>query len=35
RSKTGDGGGPSSDARGPMGPVFSSFVYEEECGNDS
>ncbi|XP_004502682.1 acyl-CoA-binding domain-containing protein 1 isoform X1 [Cicer arietinum] len=35
RSKTGDGGGPSSEARGPMGPVFSSFVYEEECGNDS
>jgi acyl-CoA-binding protein len=35
RSKTGDGGGSSSDARGPMGPVFSSFVYEEECGNDS
>nr|AFK38944.1 unknown [Medicago truncatula] len=35
RSKTGDGGGPSSEARGPMGPVFSSFVYEEECGSDS
>ncbi|OMO93537.1 Acyl-CoA-binding protein, ACBP [Corchorus olitorius] len=24
----------SKDAKGPMGPVFSSFVYEEESGND-
>ncbi|XP_021909327.1 acyl-CoA-binding domain-containing protein 2 [Carica papaya] len=25
---------PGSDSKGPMGPVFSSFVYEEESGND-
>ncbi|XP_022737352.1 acyl-CoA-binding domain-containing protein 1-like [Durio zibethinus] len=24
----------SKDAKGPMGPVFSSFVYEEESGNE-
>ncbi|CAI8598529.1 unnamed protein product [Vicia faba] len=35
RSKTGDSGGPSSEARGPMGPVFSSFVYEEQCSGES
>ncbi|XP_061375677.1 acyl-CoA-binding domain-containing protein 1 isoform X2 [Gastrolobium bilobum] len=31
----GDGGGPNSEAKGPMGPVFSTFVYEEEHGSDS
>lgn len=25
---------PSKDARGPMGPVFSSFIHEEESGNE-
>uniref|UniRef100_A0A5B6YR79 Putative acyl-CoA-binding domain-containing protein 1-like n=1 Tax=Davidia involucrata TaxID=16924 RepID=A0A5B6YR79_DAVIN len=25
----------SADTRGPMGPVFSTFVYEEESGNES
>ena len=25
---------PSRDTKGPMGPVFSTFVYEEESGND-
>lgn len=25
---------PSGDTRGPMGPVFSSFIYEEESGNE-
>uniref|UniRef100_A0A7N0TFS2 ACB domain-containing protein n=1 Tax=Kalanchoe fedtschenkoi TaxID=63787 RepID=A0A7N0TFS2_KALFE len=25
----------AGDVKGPMGPVFSSFVYEEESGNDS
>ncbi|KAJ7965316.1 Acyl-CoA-binding domain protein [Quillaja saponaria] len=34
KSKGGDGGGTSTDAKGPMGPVFSTFVYEEESGND-
>ncbi|KAJ7959371.1 Acyl-CoA-binding domain protein [Quillaja saponaria] len=34
KSKSGDGGGTSTDAKGPMGPVFSTFVYEEESGND-
>ncbi|TKY74069.1 Acyl-CoA-binding domain-containing protein 2 [Spatholobus suberectus] len=35
RNKSGDGGGPGSDAKGTMGPVFSTFVYEEEYGSDS
>ncbi|XP_027331281.1 acyl-CoA-binding domain-containing protein 1 isoform X2 [Abrus precatorius] len=35
RNKSGEGGGPSSEARGAMGPVFSTFVYEEEYGSDS
>lgn len=37
RSKSGDGIGPSSgssESKGPMGPVFSTFVYEEEAGSD-
>lgn len=34
RSKSGDGGS-GSDAKGPMGPVFSTYVYEEEYGGDS
>ncbi|KAE9587250.1 hypothetical protein Lal_00004777 [Lupinus albus] len=35
KSKSGDGGGSSSEAKGPMGPVFSTFVYEEDYGSDS
>lgn len=35
RRKGGDGGGSTSDAKGPMGPVFSTYVYEEEYGSDS
>ncbi|KAK7410732.1 hypothetical protein VNO78_01758 [Psophocarpus tetragonolobus] len=35
RNKSGDGGGSGSEAKGPMGPVFSTFVYEEEYGSDS
>ncbi|RDX66025.1 Acyl-CoA-binding domain-containing protein 2 [Mucuna pruriens] len=35
RNKSGDGGGLGSEAKGPMGPVFSTFVYEEEYGSDS
>ncbi|MED6206679.1 Acyl-CoA-binding domain-containing protein 1 [Stylosanthes scabra] len=34
RSKGRDGGGSSSETKGPMGPVFSSFIYEEEYGSD-
>ncbi|KAM6555527.1 hypothetical protein CsatB_002546 [Cannabis sativa] len=34
KSRGGDTGGPSNDSRGPMGPVFSTFVYEEESAND-
>ncbi|CAL0319528.1 unnamed protein product [Lupinus luteus] len=34
KSKSGDGGGSSSEAKGPMGPVFSTFVYEEDYGSD-
>ncbi|KAI4337990.1 hypothetical protein L6164_016348 [Bauhinia variegata] len=30
KSKGRDSGGSSSEAKGPMGPVFSTFVYEEE-----
>ncbi|EOY23605.1 Acyl-CoA binding protein 2 isoform 2 [Theobroma cacao] len=33
-SKGGAENAASRDARGPMGPVFSSFVYEEESGNE-
>ncbi|XP_047148709.1 acyl-CoA-binding domain-containing protein 1-like [Vigna umbellata] len=35
RSRSGDGAGSGSEAKGPMGPVFSTFVYEEEYGSDS
>ncbi|XP_052108952.1 acyl-CoA-binding domain-containing protein 2 isoform X2 [Arachis duranensis] len=34
RSKSYGGGGSSSEAKGPMGPVFSTYVYEEEYGSD-
>ncbi|KAK7282546.1 hypothetical protein RIF29_11426 [Crotalaria pallida] len=34
RSKSGDVGGSSSEAKGPMGPVFSTFVYEEDHESD-
>ncbi|KAF7816674.1 acyl-CoA-binding domain-containing protein 1 [Senna tora] len=34
RSKNRDGVGSSSESKGPMGPVFSTFVYEEEAGSD-
>ncbi|XP_017422262.1 acyl-CoA-binding domain-containing protein 1 isoform X2 [Vigna angularis] len=34
-SRSGDGAGSGSEAKGPMGPVFSTFVYEEEYGSDS
>ncbi|XWS48596.1 hypothetical protein CRYUN_Cryun13aG0090100 [Craigia yunnanensis] len=33
-SKGGADNAASKDAKGPMGPVFSSFVYEEESGNE-
>ncbi|CAJ1974422.1 unnamed protein product [Sphenostylis stenocarpa] len=35
RNKRGDANGSGSEAKGPMGPVFSTFVYEEEYGSDS
>ncbi|KAG2701413.1 hypothetical protein I3843_06G039900 [Carya illinoinensis] len=34
-SKGREGDEPSMNAKGPMGPVFSTFVYEEESGNES
>lgn len=34
KSRGGDGGAPSTESKGPMGPVFSTFVNEEECGNE-
>ncbi|KAI4307078.1 hypothetical protein L6164_030307 [Bauhinia variegata] len=34
KRKGGDSGGSSSEAKGPMGPVFSTFVYEEESSKD-
>ncbi|KAF8380005.1 hypothetical protein HHK36_027474 [Tetracentron sinense] len=34
KNKHGDSDASSSDAKGPMGPVFSTFVYEEESGNE-
>ncbi|KAK9291445.1 hypothetical protein L1049_019393 [Liquidambar formosana] len=34
KSRGGGNDAPSSDAKGPMGPVFSSFVYEEESGTE-
>ncbi|KAM1407538.1 hypothetical protein ACFX2F_002103 [Malus domestica] len=30
----GDGSAPGNDSKGPMGPVFSTFVYEEESEKD-
>ncbi|XP_050203829.1 acyl-CoA-binding domain-containing protein 1-like [Mercurialis annua] len=35
KKKGGDGDGPRTDAKGPMGPVFSTYVYEEESGEES
>ncbi|KAG2701414.1 hypothetical protein I3843_06G039900 [Carya illinoinensis] len=35
KSKGREGDEPSMNAKGPMGPVFSTFVYEEESGNES
>ncbi|KAG4991910.1 hypothetical protein GYH30_025337 [Glycine max] len=35
RNKSKDSGGHGSEAKGPMSPVFNTFVYEEEYGNDS
>ncbi|KAB1205110.1 Acyl-CoA-binding domain-containing protein 2 [Morella rubra] len=35
KSRGGEGDALSADTRGPMGPVFSTFVYEEEAGNES
>ncbi|KAK6936657.1 Acyl-CoA-binding protein, ACBP [Dillenia turbinata] len=35
KSKDGDLDVKGKDARGPMGPVFSTFEYEEESGNES
>lgn len=34
KSRGGDGDAPGTGSKGPMGPVFSTFVYEEESGND-
>ncbi|KAJ4726693.1 Acyl-CoA-binding domain protein [Melia azedarach] len=34
KSKGGQDDALTSESKGPMGPVFSSFVYEEESGND-
>ncbi|XP_043717468.1 acyl-CoA-binding domain-containing protein 1-like [Telopea speciosissima] len=34
KRKDGGNDAPGSDTKGPMGPVFSTFVYEEESGND-
>ncbi|KAF3432792.1 hypothetical protein FNV43_RR23894 [Rhamnella rubrinervis] len=34
KNKGGDGDAPNNDSKGPMGPVFSTFVHEEESGND-
>lgn len=35
KRKGGDGSdAQSTDNRGPMGPVFSTYVYEEESGNE-
>lgn len=35
KSKGEDGSSFGNDSKGPMGPVFSTFVYEEESENDS
>ncbi|CAK7324209.1 unnamed protein product [Dovyalis caffra] len=34
KSRGRDGVGQNTDGRGPMGPVFSTFVYEEESGTE-
>ena len=34
KSKGGDSDAPGTGSKGPMGPVFSTFVYEEESAND-
>ncbi|EEF36122.1 acyl-CoA-binding domain-containing protein 1 [Ricinus communis] len=34
KRKGGGGDSQSTDAKGPMGPVFSTYVYEEESGNE-
>ncbi|CAL1404465.1 unnamed protein product [Linum trigynum] len=34
KTRARDRDGRSSDSKGPMGPVFSTFVYEEESGNE-
>ncbi|CAI0452503.1 unnamed protein product [Linum tenue] len=34
KTRVRDRDGRSSDSKGPMGPVFSTFVYEEESGNE-
>ncbi|EXC42459.1 Acyl-CoA-binding domain-containing protein 2 [Morus notabilis] len=34
KSRDGDSDAASTGSKGPMGPVFSTFVYEEESGND-
>ncbi|GLU12048.1 hypothetical protein SLE2022_287570 [Rubroshorea leprosula] len=34
KGKGGADNAPGKDAKGPMGPVFSSFIYEEESGNE-
>ncbi|KAL9661905.1 hypothetical protein QQ045_026733 [Rhodiola kirilowii] len=35
KTRAADKNSSGGDAKGPMGPVFSSFVYEEESGTDS
>ncbi|KAL6291690.1 hypothetical protein ACE6H2_009200 [Prunus campanulata] len=35
KSRGRDGNAPGTDSNGPMGPVFSTYVYEEESENDS
>lgn len=34
KRKGGDGDAQSNDSKGPMGPVFSTHVFEEESGNE-
>ncbi|KAL1353034.1 hypothetical protein HN51_016979 [Arachis hypogaea] len=34
KGSDGDSGGSGSESKGPMGPVFSSFVFEEDSGSD-
>ncbi|RZC17051.1 hypothetical protein D0Y65_010067 [Glycine soja] len=35
RNKSGDNGGHGSKAKGHVGPIFNTFVYEEDYGSDS